>query len=190
VGGVLAVLHNRLSGGQPGRLLGLRNTLMAIIVLPYLGASAAQRELERPRPRPLRCSARRDKRDRAGVLPNAGNPLAGVPVRWTYRTARVLEAVAEHPGASNRVIGQAAETSDQGQISKLLARLEKLGLIENTSGNGHRPTGEPNAWCLTARGDEVESALRVRPGENTPTGGSHAKRRRGSGNRSAPKGHR
>jgi AcrR family transcriptional regulator len=171
VGGALAVLHNRLSGGQPGRLLGLRNTLMAMIVLPYLGAEAAQRELERPRPRPLRRAARRGKRDRSGegLLPSgAGNPLAGVPVRWTYRTARVLEAVAEHPGASNRVIGQAAETSDQGQISKLLARLEKLGLIENTSGNGHKPTGEPNAWCLTARGREIESALRVRPARSAP----------------------
>jgi AcrR family transcriptional regulator len=173
-GGVLAVLHNRLSGGRPGRLLGLRNTLMAMIVLPYLGAGAAQSELERPAPRPLRRPARRGKRDRPGegVLPSGGgNPLAEVPVRWTYRTARVLEAVAEHPGASNRVIGQAAETSDQGQISKLLARLEKLGLIENTSGNGHRPTGEPNAWCLTARGREIESALRVRPaGRSAPEG--------------------
>jgi AcrR family transcriptional regulator len=173
VGGVLAVLHTRLSSGRPGRLLGLRNTLMAMIVLPYLGAEIAQRELERPGPRPLRRTARRGKRDYRGegVLPGgAGNPLAEVPVRWTYRTARVLEAVAEYPGASNRVIGQVAETSDQGQISKLLLRLEKLGLVQNTAKGGHKPTGEPNAWCLTARGREIEFALRVRPGDGASGG--------------------
>ncbi|HEY7962093.1 MAG TPA: hypothetical protein VID29_09245 [Solirubrobacteraceae bacterium] len=48
--------------------------------------------------------------------------------------------------------------SDQGQISKLLLRLQNLGLIENT---GDGPSkGEPNAWRLTAKGEEVERTIR------------------------------
>jgi hypothetical protein len=47
--------------------------------------------------------------------------------------------------------------SDQGQISKLLTRLEHLGLVEN-SGEGPAK-GEPNAWSLTRKGSEVERAI-------------------------------
>jgi DNA-binding MarR family transcriptional regulator len=39
-------------------------------------------------------------------------------------------------GVSNREIGEYAGINDQGQVSKLLARLEEHGLVENTSGNG------------------------------------------------------
>ena len=55
------------------------------------------------------------------------DPLRDVPMRMTYRTALVLEQVAGYPGASNRVIGEGAGIPDQGQVSKLLARLEGLG---------------------------------------------------------------
>jgi DNA-binding MarR family transcriptional regulator len=78
-------------------------------------------------------------------------------MRLTYRTLMVLSAIAADPGASNRQIAQAAGVHDQGQISKLLGRLEKLGLIHN-SGNG-QPRGEPNAWTLAPRGQEVAQAL-------------------------------
>ena len=72
-------------------------------------------------------------------------------MRLTYRTLRVLGAVAERPGASNREVGAAAGMTDQGQISKLLARLEGLGLIANV-GAGH-VKGAPNGGCMTiARG--------------------------------------
>jgi hypothetical protein len=75
----------------------------------------------------------------------------------------VLAAIAAAPGASNRLVAEAAGVVDQGQISKLLARLEHLGLIRNT-GVGH-VKGEPNAWELTVRGREVQQALSTRPGE-------------------------
>jgi DNA-binding MarR family transcriptional regulator len=78
-------------------------------------------------------------------------------MRLTYRTARVLQAAGEHPGASNRVIGEHAEVYDQGQISKLLARLEGLGLLANT-GAGHT-RGERNAWSLTTLGERVTKQL-------------------------------
>lgn len=78
-------------------------------------------------------------------------------MRLTYRTARVLHAVAAHPGGSNRGIGEHAGIYDQGQISKLLGRLERIGLLANT-GVGHTK-GEPNAWRLTALGERVAEQL-------------------------------
>ena len=78
-------------------------------------------------------------------------------MRLTYRTVRVLMAVAEHPGASNRAIGMTAGIPDQGQASKLLARLRRLGLIQNKGGDPAR--GEPNAWTLTTTGHDVHNTI-------------------------------
>jgi AcrR family transcriptional regulator len=153
VGAVLAVMHTRLSGRGKGSLTDLLNPLMAMIVLPYLGAAAAERELSRPVP-----AARVARRKSGG-----GDPLGELDMRLTYRTLRVLGAVAASPGASNRQVADWAEVSDQGQISKLLSRLESLGLIHNT-GTGHLK-GEPNAWKLTVKGREVEQALHAGRGE-------------------------
>ena len=145
VGAVLAVIHARLLEGHPERLVGLLNQLMSMIVLPYLGPAAARRELKRPVPKAS-----------AGVHTNKRDPLRELEMRLTYRTVRVLMAVGAHPGASNRQIGDAAGVSDQGQISKLLARLKRLGLIENT---GPGSPGEPNAWRLTETGRDVHGAI-------------------------------
>jgi AcrR family transcriptional regulator len=153
VGAVLAVVHARLlarPGARDGGLLvELLNPLVAMVVQPYLGAAAAERELARP------VDARRAVR-RGPVV----DPLEGLHMRLTYRTLRVLAAIAVSPGASNRTVAQAAGVADQGQISKLLARLESLGLICNR-GVGHLK-GEANAWELTARGMEVEQAIHAR----------------------------
>jgi DNA-binding IclR family transcriptional regulator len=79
-------------------------------------------------------------------------------LRVTYRTLRTLRAIAEQPASSNREVAAAAGVADQGQMSKLLWRLEGLGLIRN-AGRGH-VMGGPNAWRLTARGEEFERAFR------------------------------
>ncbi len=146
VGAVLSVIHARLLPGQSGSLSALLNPLMGMIVLPYLGPAAARRESERPPPEPSRRSP----------APR-GDPLRDLDMRLTYRTVRALVAIAGHPGASNRQIAQAAGIADQGQISKLLLRLQNLGLIRN---GGEGPTrGEPNAWTLTPRGQEIEHTI-------------------------------
>jgi AcrR family transcriptional regulator len=146
VGGVLAVLHSRLTEGTDASLLELTGPLMSMIVLPYLGAAAARKELQRPAPE-------RHAKPRGG----SADPLRDLEMRLTYRTVRVLMAVAAHPGSSNRQVGVASGMQDQGQISKLLSRLHRLGLIQNT---GVGPTkGAPNAWTLTAKGAEIEHAI-------------------------------
>ncbi len=146
VGAVLSVVHARLLPGQSGSLTALLNPLMGMIVLPYLGPAAARRESEQPPPEPSRRSP----------APR-GDPLRDLDMRLTYRTVRALVAIAAHPGASNRQIAQDAGIADQGQISKLLLRLQNLGLIRN---GGEGPArGEPNAWTLTPRGQEVERTI-------------------------------
>jgi DNA-binding MarR family transcriptional regulator len=81
-------------------------------------------------------------------------------MRLTYRTVRVLVVISTQPGASNREIADQSGVADQGQISKLLTRLQRLELVENR-GEG-QPKGAANAWHLTERGVQVERATRPR----------------------------
>ncbi len=160
VGAAFAIVYARLLRGEREPLTGLLGELMGIVVLPYLGAAAARREQARPAP-----AGSLGAGDGSGVPGGVvGDPLHGVSMRLTYRTARVLEGVAECPGASNRLVAERAGIHDPGQVSKLLRRLESLGLLEN-SGEGHAK-GEPNAWSLTAKGRRVAQSIRAHtPGE-------------------------
>jgi AcrR family transcriptional regulator/DNA-binding MarR family transcriptional regulator len=160
VGAVFAVIHARIVQSpihqspirptrpvhpERGSLIDLVGQLMGVIVLPYAGPAAAQKELHRPAPL-LKTESLRPS-----------DPLAGLNMRLTYRTLRALSAVAAHPGASNRRVADAAGIVDQGQASKLLTRLEDLGLIVNT-GEGHA-RGARNAWVLTPRGELVARSM-------------------------------
>ncbi len=167
VGAVLAILANRTAAPSRKPLLQLLNALMAMLVLPYQGSAAADRELKAPKQKP-----------RTNNPPPRVDALRDLEMRLTYRTMRVLLAIGEleHPPAkgpkgggatsaqpdgqapSNRQVAAAAGIADQGQISKLLARLQTLGLIENTGGDHAK--GEPNAWHLTAKGQSVTKTLR------------------------------
>jgi AcrR family transcriptional regulator/DNA-binding MarR family transcriptional regulator len=143
-GAVLSLIHARMVEGDGRPLIELTSPLMSTIVLPYLGPAAARREMERPVPAPLRSSRHEE-------------PLKGLEMRLTYRTIRVLLAIGANPGASNRQVGAVSGAEDQGQISKLLARLERLGLIQNTGMGSSK--GGCNEWTLTERGHEVRGAI-------------------------------
>jgi AcrR family transcriptional regulator len=168
VGGALSVIHARLlaskspatetprtgratrDDGVPGPLVELTGPLMAMIVHPYLGPAVARKELKRPTP------ATRPAFARAGA-----DPFKGLPIRFTYRTARVLSTIALEGGRgsypSNRHIADSSGIADEGQMSRLLRRLDSCGLIENR-GDGHTK-GEPNAWRLTPRGEAIHATI-------------------------------
>jgi AcrR family transcriptional regulator/DNA-binding MarR family transcriptional regulator len=161
VGGVSEVLYSLLlntrdvpAGEQPsGSLSGLLGQLMGMIVLPYMGAAAARREQSRPLP-----ALALESTNPQEVQPSAGERgdlLVGLPMRLTYRTARVLQTLAEHPGQSNRQVGELVGIPDQGQTSKLLARLARLGLLVN----GEPLKGERNKWVLTPMGNRVTRSI-------------------------------
>src|SRR5580693_1430964 len=165
VGGALSVVHARLldcptvrghdrtgkSNGVPRplgspHLVDLTGALMAMIVHPYLGSVAARHELERPLPKAMGTGN--------GVLKD---PFKDLSIRFTYRTARVLATIAANAGVSNRFVADTSGIADEGQTSRLLARLQRAELIENRSAG--REKGEANAWALTERGKAVQTAL-------------------------------
>jgi AcrR family transcriptional regulator len=171
VGAAFSVIHARLLQEQPGPLTELLNPLMATIVLPYRGNAAAARELSHRMPAPAdyaqrgRASNSRNGKSAgpawgAAQASDSGrrdSPSTAVQdFRLTVRTQMVLAAVAElggrGAGPNNRQVSELAQVADQGQISKLLARLEGLGLVQNAGGQNQ---GVPNAWQLSPRGQEV-----------------------------------
>ncbi len=146
VGGVFSVLRTSMLESDGGKLVELAPSLMAFIVAPYLGQAAARVEREgRPSAGPEALSSAPGL-SRAAEL----SRTAALPVRATHRTTLVLRAIAQTPYSNNREVAQAAGLVDEGQTSKLLARLERQGVIENVGIGAAR--GEPNAWLLTPSG--------------------------------------
>jgi AcrR family transcriptional regulator len=161
VGGIFSILHTRLLDPRREPLSDLLSELMGMIVLPYLGSGAARREQSRPAPAPVS--------DAAPVTTFvAVGALAALPMRLTYRTATVLRDLAEHPGSSNREVSERVGVTDQGQMSKLLARLARLCLLENTASGAH-DKGEPNEWRLTDAGQQVAGSIRAHAGDTRNT---------------------
>jgi AcrR family transcriptional regulator len=157
VGAVCGVIHARLLESDRGRLVGLVGGLMAMIVLPYRGQDGAALELARaPLKRTVHVAGRggvsreRDGGDGASARVSGSAVLTGF--RPTLRTFTVLSSIGDHPGLNNREISDLAGVSDQGQISRLLWRLEDQGLLENTGGHAQ---GTPKAWSLTMLGAQA-----------------------------------
>ncbi len=184
-GAVVSILGTRLSSSSSGRrvagrprkdapsivpIAALLGELMGLIVLPYLGAEVAREERFRPvptAPAPARAQlpvpAAGSKQGGKYLALDSG-PSSDPQLRMTYRTALVLEAIARAPGISNLGVARHAQINDQGQVSKLLSRLERNGLVQNT-GRG-QSKGAPNEWRLTPAGQEVEQGIRERAGAN------------------------
>jgi AcrR family transcriptional regulator/DNA-binding MarR family transcriptional regulator len=85
----------------------------------------------------------------------AGTDRPRPRIRMTALTRQALGSIAElsrwGSSPTNREIATAAGVKDEGQISRLLARLEKHGLLQNTGGLAKGA----NAWRLTPRGEEL-----------------------------------
>lgn len=121
---------------------------------------AALEEARSPRPRVNGAPSGQEGGD--GGSPSRPDRSPEMPgFRRTYRTLRVIQAVGElgarGSGASNREVAERAGITDSGNIARVLARLEGLGLIENSVLWPGR--GEPNSWRLTAWGEAVWEAV-------------------------------
>ena len=154
VGAVFAVLHTRVLEGGEEPFTDLLGSLMNIVVLPYLGARAASRELSRAAPAICR----------GGGRPADGqirDPLAGLNMRLTYRTVRVLVVIGE------RLPARATARSPTARASPTRARSQSCSpgwrgwSWSRTPGRARR-RADPNAWHLTPRGARVERATRPR----------------------------
>lgn len=143
---IASIIYSRLLERPSSPLTDMLGAFMSLLVLPYLGQGQALRELSHPPPPP----AARPPVRRAP-------PRITVPeqsqMRVTYRTSLVLKAIAAKPDVSNSGVAAAAGIKDPAQVSRLLARLERLGLIENAR------HGNANAWRLTPEGETLTGAI-------------------------------
>jgi DNA-binding MarR family transcriptional regulator len=146
--GVLGVLYARLSEPESGVLAELAGPLMSFMVMPFLGARAARRE--------LRCASETVPSAAAGVnidlLQDPGKRLSH------HREVEVLGVLASEPGLNNTQVALRAGIKDRAHISRRLARLARLGLIENTPGPERR--AGVKAWRLTGSGEQLHAEIR------------------------------
>lgn len=168
VSAVLGMLHARVSApgwgdaaGPSPPLVVLVGPLMALILVPYVGAKTASKELFAPALRMLAPG------EAPASVPWVELPdeLADLPTRVTRLTASVIAFIGqmnERGGApSNRDVSWATGDTNAGQMSKLLTRLEGLGLIENAADHGNG-RGRANQWRLTAQGRELAAVIEAR----------------------------
>ncbi len=175
-GGVFSVIRTCMLENDGTKLVELAPSLVAFIAMPYLGQPGAPERLDKwPASNgdgvaSATGSSRRDERARGRALSRATE----LPIRATHRTMLVLRAIEQAPYSNNREVAQAAGLIDEGQASKLLARLERKGVIENVGVGAVR--GEPNAWLLTASGRRtVELLARIGEGTAAARSGAHAR---------------
>jgi AcrR family transcriptional regulator len=139
-----SIVHARLLEDPVPPLGDLAPSLMAVLVLPFLGQAAARAELHRPVASTARSSGRL----------SIGEPCMRdqtVGARTGPRTAAVLAVIAATPGISNRDVAAAAGGIDESQVSKMLARLSSEGAIVNGEGAEARSRAR-NSWRVTAAG--------------------------------------
>ncbi|HTZ64263.1 MAG TPA: hypothetical protein VMB51_09170 [Solirubrobacteraceae bacterium] len=150
-GGVFSVIRTRVLAGDGEAFVELAPALLSFIAAQYgiptlVGETSAS-------PSPGESLATSGSSLRATEISRA----AELPIRATHRTTLVLHAIARAPYSNNREVAHAAGLADEGQASKLLARLERRGLIENVGVGAAR--GEPNAWLLTPAGQRAVELL-------------------------------
>jgi AcrR family transcriptional regulator len=71
-----------------------------------------------------------------------------------YQAQRTLRYIQEHPGSSSQAVRHGLEFAHLSQASRILAKLERLGLAHT-----RRSPGKPHAWRLTPVGAEALRAL-------------------------------
>jgi AcrR family transcriptional regulator len=163
VGAVVAILHARLLEEPTPPLAPLRGSLMSVIVLPYLGVAAAREELADSLPSRSTVARASRPRQRAPSGPSRSGKRAG------QREMQALAVIAERPGLTNREIATALEIRDPAQISRLLARLHRRGLLKDDAANRR---GSSKAWRLTRSGARAlaEIASQVASGRSPGIG--------------------
>lgn len=162
VAAAIRLVYSRLAYRE-GDLTSLLGELTGLILLPYLGAEQTRAIQRRPLPDFVEARAGTGLGETLTTSPGASDPLKGISMRLTLRTTLALEAVAANPGASNKTVADRAGITDQGQASKLLSRLERLGLIANQAVTATK--WELNSWTLTPAGRRVVRLFPVRPAD-------------------------
>jgi AcrR family transcriptional regulator len=150
---ILGLIHTRLLAAKDEPLVTLLGPVMGLIGAVYLGEPAAATEIERGEAYASAIIAVRQTRADSNTedvdIPRAlRDPRA-------HRARLCMHYLANNSGASNREIAGAVGIAHQEQISKLLARLNALGLLDKRPA----PPGGANAWSLTHYGEKITQRL-------------------------------
>lgn len=151
VASMFGILHGRLVTHRAPPFIDMLGEIAALIVMPFLGHAQAREAANIG-----------ERRSQAITEERTARPLKEpTPVPNLLRHARARRAracllyVALHPGASNQEVAHGVGVTHHGQISALLAQLERRGMLVKLAGGA----GRPNAWSLSAEGLEVAKWL-------------------------------
>jgi AcrR family transcriptional regulator len=156
---VMGVVHARLVAREPEPLIGLLGPLMGILAGSFMDQAGVAREIERGDR--LAREMLRERALRASEVAHPGLPVDVPVVLLSARAQRARQCllyVAQHPGVSNQQVAAGIGASHREQVSRLLARLAGMGLLVKRAGG----PGYPNAWSLTAEGEQVACSLAER----------------------------
>jgi AcrR family transcriptional regulator len=156
---VMGVVHARLVAREPEPLIGLLGPLMGILAGSFMDQAQVAREIERGDR--LAREMLRERALRASEVAHPGLPVDVPVVLLSARAQRARQCllyVAQHPGVSNQRVAAGIGASHREQVSRLLGRLAGLGLLVKRAGG----PGHPNAWSLTAEGEQVARSLAER----------------------------
>ena len=144
---IAGLLHNRFVTGEAPPFIPLLAPLAGVVTMPYLDARSVTQLVDR---------AALLAQERAPAVPRQDCQVpAALLAPTAHRLRSALLHICSHPGASNQDVAAAIAMRHHGQMSKLLARLESLGLLSKRAGRA----GHPNAWSLTSLGGSVAATL-------------------------------
>ncbi len=158
---VIGIMHDHLVRGESAPLVSLLGPLMGAITAPYLDPAGVAREVRRGDALSRRILAGRAPPSSNGN--GKGNGGAGCELRVpralsdprAHRARSCVVFIAGSPGASNRQIADGIGVRGHSQISTLLARLQRAGLLHKRAGR----QGDANAWRLTPLGEQAAALL-------------------------------
>jgi AcrR family transcriptional regulator len=177
IASLLGVLHTQLVVEREEPLIMLLGPMMGLVTAPYLDRRDVTAEIERGEALARELLAGRGEQEQPGhragagaarpghaggaVKGGRGRPGGAVEVPALLRDPRAHRAracvryLATHPEASNGEVAEAVGVAHRTQMSALLVRLQRAGiLVKHLS----RPGGA-NAWSLTPQGRRVADAL-------------------------------
>jgi AcrR family transcriptional regulator len=153
VASVAGILHTRLVTGEAPPFIGLLGQLVGLVVCPYLDPHDVVREVRRGEALAQTITERHASS--SSPPPPAVQLPAALRHPGAYRARACVIFIASNPGTSNKAIAVGIGVPHLGQVSELLARLARGGLLRKHAGGA----GRPNQWWLTADGEQIAQTL-------------------------------
>jgi AcrR family transcriptional regulator len=150
VASVAGILHARLVTGEAPPFFNLLGALAALVIGPYVDRQSLGEQISRAEQLAQISSEQHASQQQSAMsIPNA------LRAPGAYRARDCLLYVAKYPGASNRAVADGIGITHHGQMSTLLGRLEREGLLTKHAAG----PGRHNAWWPTPEGKRISDAL-------------------------------